>query len=271
MKIIVVDDEITALNTLLLYLVNRQDVAARMFLDDPYGAINSLRDHPADAAFLDIKMPTMNGIDLAKKMIEISPKLKVFFITAYTFDEQATAESIGKNFAGYCYKPYDKELLSRQLDILIEKTDSGKKRDIRIKTFNGFDVFINGNPIDFRNKKSKEMLAFAVTENGSYATMEETISALWPDKDPELARISYRDSIWKLRRTLNENRLDCLVFFDRGRYRLNKEGVSCDYFDVLSGNSKVVSIVSYLPGYDWSVEYEATIMDLLEERLKKAR
>ena len=271
MNIIVVDDEITALNTLLLSLINRQDVTVQMFLDDPFGAINFTRDHQIDAAFLDIQMPIMNGIDLAKKLIEINSKLKVFFITAHTFDEQATAQTIGSNFAGYCYKPYDRDLLSRQLDLLVEETNTGKKRDIRIKTFEGFDVFINNKPINFRNKKSKEMLAYAVNKKGSFITMEEAISVLWPDKDTDLARISYRDSVWKLRRTLNENRLDNLVFFDRGRYRLNKEGVECDLFDALNGTGKIVSIVSYMPGYDWSVEYEAVIMDILEERMKNTQ
>jgi two-component SAPR family response regulator len=242
-----------------------------MFLDDPLGAINFICGHQVDAAFLDIKMPTMNGIDLAKKLIEINPKLKVFFITAYTFDEQITAQSIGSNFAGYCYKPYDNDLLSRQLDMLVEENNTGKKREIRIKTFEGFDVFINGKPVDFRNKKSKEMLAYAVNKKGSFVSMEETILALWPEKDADLARISYRDSVWKLRRTLNENRLDNLVLFDRGRYRLNTDGVDCDLFDVLNNNSKVVSIVSYMPGYDWSVENEEVIMDILEKKMEEAQ
>lgn len=271
MKIIVVDDEITALDTFLLSTVNRQDLTAQMFLDDPLGAISFSHNHPVDAAFLDIQMPKMNGIELAKKLIDVNPKIKVFFITSYTFDEEATAESIGVNFAGYCYKPYDKDLLSRQLDRLVEESDTGKKMKVRIKTFDGFDLFINDTAINFRNKKSKEMLAYAVNKNGAFATMEETITALWPDKDPDLARISYRDSVWKLRRTLNENGLDSLVLFDRGRLRLNKDGISCDVYDVMEGKSPIVSIVSYLPGYDWSVDYEATLMDLLEERLKKAK
>lgn len=271
MRIIAVDDEITALNTILLSLVNRQDITAQMFLDDADGAIGFVKSHPADAAFLDIKMPSMNGVELAKRLIAIVPTIKIFFITAYTIDEKNTANEIGKNFAGYCYKPYDKDLLARQLDALVEETETGKKREIKIKTFDGFDLFINGKPVSFRNKKSKEMLAFAVNKNGAFATMDETIAALWPDKDPDLARISYRDSIWKLRRTLNENRLDGLVYFDRGCFRIEKEGVKCDLFELYDGVSPVVSIVSYMPGYEWSIDYESTIMDMLETKMKKAK
>lgn len=270
MKIIVVDDEIVALNTFLLSTVNRVDISAQMFLDEPEGAIAFTKSHEVDAAFLDIQMPKMNGLELAKKLIEVNPKIKIFFITSYAFDETSTAESIGNNFAGYCYKPYDRELLSRQLDRLSEEASSNKALEIRIKTFEGFDIFVNGNIINFRNKKSKEMLAYAVNKRGAYATMEEIIGALWPDKDSDLARISYRDSVWKLRRTLNGNGLDALVAFDRGRLRLNKANVKCDVFDLFEEKSDVVSIVSYLPGYDWSVDYEASIMDFLEAKQKGA-
>jgi hypothetical protein len=65
--------------------------------------------------------------------------------------------------------------------------------------------------------------------------------------------------------------LDNLVIFARKRYCLNKESIQCDLFDVLDGTSKIISIVSYIPGYDWSVDYEATIMDMREERLCKVQ
>jgi two-component SAPR family response regulator len=80
--------------------------------------------------------------------------------------------------------------------------------------------------VDFRSKKSKELLAFAVNKDGAYATMEEAVEALWPNKDSETGKISYRDSVWKLKRTLNENGLDNLVEFQRGRFRVNKNTAS---------------------------------------------
>ena len=94
----------------------------------------------------------------------------------------------------------------------------------------------------------------------NYVLMEEAVEALWPNKDSETGKISYRDSVWKLKRTLNENGLDSLVEFQRGRFRVNKNTASCDAWDVIHGNSSVTSIVSYLPTYEWAMNNEAEIM-----------
>ena len=105
-------------------------------------------------------------------------------------------------------------------------------------------------------------------EEAQQEAMEEAVEALWPNKDSETGKISYRDSVWKLKRTLNENGLDSLVEFQRGRFRVNKNTASCDAWDVIHGNSSVTSIVSYLPTYEWAMNNEAEIMDILEEHQK---
>ena len=268
LKIIVVDDEMAALNTFLLNIVDRPDIQYQMFRDNPEGAIAYAKDNQIDAAFLDIAMPKMNGVDLAKALIKDNSTITIFFITSYTFDEEGTAQALGKNFGGYCYKPYEQGVIVKQLDRLIRQRHQNAARTVRIRTFDAFDIFVDGEPIDFRSKKSKELLAFAVNKNGAYATMGEAVEALWPDKDSEIGKISYRDSVWKLKRTLNENGLDNLIEFQRGRFRINKEAATCDLLEVYDGTSELTSIVSYLPTYEWAIDYEATIMDLLEKKLK---
>jgi two-component system LytT family response regulator len=267
-KILVVDDEMAALNTFAFNLVDRTDVQYQMFRDDPQAAIDYAKNNECEAAFLDISMPKMNGIDLAKALIKETPAIQIFFITSYTFDEEGTAEDLGENFGGFCYKPYDKAVILKQIERLKRAHLANAAREVKIRTFDGFDIFVDGAPVDFRSKKSKELLAFAVNKDGAYATMEEAVEALWPNKDSETGKISYRDSVWKLKRTLNENGLDSLVEFQRGRFRVNKNTASCDAWDVIHGNSSVTSIVSYLPTYEWAMNNEAEIMDILEEHQK---
>lgn len=269
MKIIAVDDEMSALNDFLYNIVDRPDIQSQMFLNDPQGAIVFAKEHQVDAAFLDILMPKMNGIELAKQLIKVCPKIRIFFITSYTFDEGEVAEQFGKNFSGFCYKPYDRDLLGRQLNRLQEMVENRKDPVVYIKTFDTFDVFVDGTPVVFRSKKSKELLAFVINCHGSYADMDLAANALWPNKDSDVGKISYRDAVWKLRKCLNENGLDTLVTFSRGSIKANLEAAKCDLWDLLEGKSEVVSIVSYLPGYEWSASYEAEIMDLLEVNMEK--
>ncbi len=269
MKIIVVDDEMAALNTFLYNMVDRQDIQVQMFLNDPEASIEYAKNNQVDAAFLDIQMPKMNGVDLAKALVKVVPAITIFFITSYTFDEQSTAAELGANFGGYCYKPYNKTLLQNQLNALQNKLVNKTTRDVRIRTIEGFDVFVNGVPVDFRSKKSKELLAFGVNKRGAYATMEEAIAALWPNKDIEYGKLSYRDSVWKLKKTLNENGLDNLVEFQRGHFKVNTKAASCDLYEIYDGTTTLTSIVSYMPVYEWAQDNEAVLMDILEAKLEQ--
>ena len=51
-----------------------------------------------------------------------------------------------------------------------------------IRTFGYFDVFVDGVPIAFRNKKSKELFALLVDRRGGFVTSEEAIGFLWEEE-----------------------------------------------------------------------------------------
>ena len=81
MKIIVVDDEMSALHAFLNEIIEEQGVEYKFYRDDIAAVCKHTAENAVDAAFLDINMPKMNGIELAEKLIKISPALKLVFIT----------------------------------------------------------------------------------------------------------------------------------------------------------------------------------------------
>ncbi|MCQ2799825.1 MAG: response regulator [Bacilli bacterium] len=263
MKIIVVDDEMAALSTFLENVVDHPDIHCQMFRDSPLDAIKWSSEQKPVAAFLDMYMPTMDGLTLAKKLIEVVPSIRIFFITAYNFDE-SIPNVLGENFGGYCYKPYDKSLIINQIES-IKKS----RPQAFIKTFDAFELIIDNNVFDFNGAKTKELFAFAVNKNGAYVQIEEVIKALWPNKSSDLGQISYRDSVWKLKRDLNSVGLDSLLTFKRGFIKANKDVAKCDFWDLLDNKSDVTSIVSYMPNYAWAADYEAIVMDLLEKNMQR--
>ena len=89
MKIIVVDDELSALNTFLPNVVDNTEIECKMFMNAPRSALEYVRINKVDVAFLDIRMPEIDGVDLAERMLEINPELKIVFISAYSKDEKA--------------------------------------------------------------------------------------------------------------------------------------------------------------------------------------
>jgi CheY-like chemotaxis protein len=85
-KIFVVDDEPDVTFTIRVILTsNGYQVDS---FEDAEQALNHFRKEEYFLAFLDIKMPKMNGFELYKKLLEIDKDIKVCFLTALgEFDE----------------------------------------------------------------------------------------------------------------------------------------------------------------------------------------
>lgn len=259
MKIIIVDDELSALNTFLPNVVDDMNVECKMFMNSPRAALEYVRINKVDAAFLDIKMPEIDGVDLAERMLAVNPELKVVFISAYAKDEKAICDRLNGKVAGFCHKPYSAESLKILLASLQAATS---KPSIYLRTFDAFDLFINGVAVDFSSAKSKELLALLTDARGSYVTMDTAIGNLWADRNAELGKRLYRDAVCRLRLTLKANGAQDLVTFERGRAIINTQAASCDMWDFLEKSG--VFSGRYMPQYDWSIVTES----MLEQRKK---
>lgn len=257
MKIIVVDDEISALNTFLPNVIDDMGVECKMFMNAPRSALEYVRINKPDAAFLDIRMPEIDGVDLAERMLDVCPEIKIVFISAYAQDEDGIRERLKGRVAGFCHKPYGSEKLKRLLASLNSDAPQPK---IFLRTFDAFDLFVNGVAVDFSSAKSKELLALLADAKGSYVTMDTAIGNLWPDKNAELGKRLYRDAVCKLRLKLKELGIQELVTFERGRAVINTHAASCDMWEFVK-NGGVFS-GRYMPQYDWSIVTEATLVQL---------
>lgn len=259
MKIIVVDDELSALSTFLPNIVDDGDVDCKMFMSKPRSALEYARIHPVDVAFLDIKMPEIDGIVLAERLLAIRPEIKIVFISAYVDDEQAIIEKLGGKVAGFCHKPYSKDEL---LSLITSLKGDVQQPRLFIKTFDFFDLFVNGVAVDFSSSKAKELLALLTDANGCYVTMDKAIGSLWPDKNTDLSKRLYRDAVTRLRLTLQEVGAKDLVIFERGRAVIDTTAATCDLWDFLKNGGNFSG--RYLPAYDWSIITESSL-----ERLKQ--
>lgn len=259
MKMIVVDDELSALNTFLPNIIDDMNVECKMFMNAPRSALEYVRINTVDVAFLDIKMPEIDGIELAERMLDINPKLKIVFISAYIHDENSISKRLNGKVAGFCHKPYSEEKIKRLLATLDSKPS---KPRIYLRTFDSFDLFVNGVAVDFSSSKAKELLALLTDARGSYITMDTAIGNLWADKNAELGKRLYRDAVCKLRLKLKQLDIEELVTFERGRAIINTKFATCDMWNFVEKGG--VFSGRYLPQYDWSIITEATL-----EQMKK--
>ena len=93
MKLLIVDDEISALFVFLNEIIHESGLEYKFFQDNEEAILNYVTNNHIDSAFLDIRMPNIDGISLAKKILKIKPKTKIVFITGLTI----TINDIDKN------------------------------------------------------------------------------------------------------------------------------------------------------------------------------
>ena len=195
MKIIVVDDEMSALHAFLNEIIEEQGVEYKFYRDDIAAVCKYTAENAVDAAFLDINMPKMNGIELAEKLIKISPALKLVFITGLSVTESDLPENVRQHTAGFLYKPYDMSRLLMLMSLIKDK-----RRVLKAEMFDTFDCFVDGNKVNFSSSKSKELFALLLAYNGKTLTMGDAIAHLWPDGEADKSKILYRDAVWRLRK-----------------------------------------------------------------------
>ena len=134
--------------------------------------------------------------------------------------------------------------------------------NVLIRTFGYFDVFVDGNPIAFRNKKSKELLALLVDRKGGYVTSEEAISFLWEDETVSTLTLSrYRKVALRLKSTLEEYGILDIIEAVDGKRRIVMDKVECDLYQYLSGKEEFAQLFkgSYLSNFSWG---ETTLGEL---------
>ena len=144
---------------------------------------------------------------------------------------------------------------------------STEQPNVLIRTFGYFDVFVDGNPIAFRNKKSKELLALLVDRKGGYVTSEEAISFLWEDETVSTLTLSrYRKVALRLKSTLEEYGILDIIEAVDGKRRIVMDKVECDLYQYLSGKEEFAQLFkgSYLSNFSWG---ETTLGELLNEHM----
>lgn len=139
---------------------------------------------------------------------------------------------------------------------------AAEEKQVSIRTFGYFDVFIGEKPIAFRNKKSKELFALLVDRRGGFVSSEEAISFLWEDEPVSPVTLSrYRKVALRLKNILEEYGISDIVEAVDGKRRIAAEKVRCDLYDYLSGKEEYAQLFkgSYLTNYSWS---ENTLAEL---------
>ncbi len=80
-------------------------------------------------AIIDVRMPVMNGYDLAMKLNEnrITDKIPLIFLTASYFNEEEVFKGYGSGAVDYIYKPVDSHVLISKVKVFLDLFNQKKK------------------------------------------------------------------------------------------------------------------------------------------------
>lgn len=135
-------------------------------------------------------------------------------------------------------------------------SDKSHKR-VTVRTFGEFDIFIDGELIEFTNKKAKELFAICIDNCGGEVAMKKIITMLWEDRnyDEKVKRL-YRKAVVYLNTLFEEYGVEAVFSSGRGRCHVNRHEFECDYYEVLDGKNIKETLFNgkYMSNYSWAEE-----------------
>ena len=179
MRIIAVDDERLALEALVSSIVKAVPDAAVHGFRDPAEAMDFLRSHICDVAFLDIRMRGISGLELARRIKELHGSTNIVFVTGYS---EYALDAFRVYASDYLLKPPTPGAVAQALQQLRTPIVPEPKHRIRFQCFGNFDVFADGKALTFHRGKAKELLAYLVDRKGAGVTMGELSAGSGTDK-----------------------------------------------------------------------------------------
>ena len=115
MRILCVDDEPLALQMLMISIQKAKPDAEVDGFEEPEDLIEEAEKNGCDIAFLDIHMSGMDGVEAAKKLKEINPKMNIIFVTGYS---EYAGEAMRLHASGYILKPLTPEKIRKEIEHL---------------------------------------------------------------------------------------------------------------------------------------------------------
>lgn len=259
MKAICVDDEAILLRVLTKAVEQSPDIDEVASFSTGKEAIEYAQSNHIDIAFLDIQIHGMNGIELAVELRKVYPKLPVVFCTGYA-DYALDAFKIHAN--GYLTKPIYADDVQEQINNIKETMGIDTENKLTIQCFGNFEVYYKGEPVEFKRKKSKELLAYLVDRKGATVSVGQIASALWEDELDEKSLKNYLYQVQhNLKQVLSEIGLGDVLIKNSSGYAVDTKLLDCDYYKYLEDNTSLqkLSHNEYMYQYSWAEETNAEL------------
>ena len=259
MRAILVDDEAIMLRSFMRNSEGIPELEVVAQFQSSQEAITYAQNNAFELAILDICMPEINGIQLAKKLREIYPDVLIVFISAYD-DYIKDFNEISGDY--YIIKPYIKSTIATMMEKMVLLSSKQQKKDIYIHTIGRFNVLKNGVPLKLSGK-TKEILALITSKCGREISNEEIYSIVWENREYSNESMKvYYNAISRLKRILAEADISDLLISTTHGQMLNVSICACDYYAWLNKSEEIKELDvedDFFAEYSWSEMLMANI------------
>ncbi len=207
--VIAVDDEMPALKRAGKLLETFKGVR----VDGLFDKAQAFLEHaltvpePIDLVLLDMEMPGIHGLELARRLREIRPEVQIVFLTAY---EEYARDAFQVEALDYLLKPIMPEDLERALGRAARRgerngsvRESAPRKGVSVRSFGPFSVEDeSGRPIRFRNSKGRELLSMLHAYRGRPVGKAQLMDGLWFGGDAEKTQANLHSTVYQLRKDL---------------------------------------------------------------------
>lgn len=231
-NVAIIDDEQLAVDNLKYILSRFPDlniVGAYTDIDD---FMDCLAKNHVQLVFMDIEMPETNGLELASLVTEKYKNIEIVFATAYN---QYAVEAFEVSAIDYILKPLSISRITKTIEKIRQRIpkEEEKEKNVFIKCFGGFEIYINNNLIPFKLSKAKEVLAYLINSMGKSLGWMTIADDVWPDSyDDKKLMNNFHVASFSLRTFLNENGISEIFDYSRNLYRVDTTKFTCDYLQL---------------------------------------
>ncbi|HIP92695.1 MAG TPA: response regulator transcription factor [Thermotoga sp.] len=178
-KVLVVEDD-TKIARLLELELSHEKYDVRV-VNNGYDALIEFEEYKPDIVILDVILPDIDGIEIAKRMRAKSDEVGIIMLTALGETEDKVA-GLRSGADDYIVKPFDITELLARIEALIRRKGYKKEDVIEIDGLRIFPasrlVTIDGEEVNL-SKTEFDLLLFLAKNRGVVLSNEKILDAVW--------------------------------------------------------------------------------------------
>jgi Response regulator containing CheY-like receiver and SARP domains len=242
MKVLVVDDEPAMLLAMKRLLSRIEGVELVGNFQNAAEALDFIREHEVNLAFLDIKIGEDNGLELARSLRSIYDDVDIVFTTSHT---EFAMPAYDVYPLDYIVKPVSGKRLEQTVVRAANRRgassiDAGSSTSISHRLMiRGLGCFEAGSrqsgAVKWMSKKSAELFAYLLVQQGRSVAKPRIIEDVFPEMPRRNAEVYLNTAVYQLRKALSPHGFKEMILSTQEQYRLDMGLMDVDFIQFEQG------------------------------------